>query len=66
MVDAKAVVNVTGLVGTTQLGTASVVAKGTVYVIGVVGTGEVGNNIFTLVWGEIDTSQTPNWTEIAA
>jgi hypothetical protein len=50
--------------GTTGLGNVSVIAKANVYVIGVQGTGQT--QTFTLVWGEIDTSQTPNWTEIAA
>jgi hypothetical protein len=57
-------VNVTGVAGTTALGTASPTAAATATVIGVSGTCET--NGFTLVWGKIDTSQIPNWKDIAA
>jgi hypothetical protein len=54
-------VGVTGVVGTSQIGTVEIDAKATVVVTGVFGTGRVGK---TLVWGQIDTSQTPNWQPI--
>ena len=63
---AAANISVTGVLGTMQLGTATATGAANVNVIGVEGIGEVGNNIFTLVWGEIDTSQTPDWVKIAA
>ena len=63
-VTADANTNVTGNAGTGQLGTVAIVAKAGVNVTGVQGTGQT--QTFTLVWGEIDTAQTPNWTEIAA
>jgi hypothetical protein len=53
-------------VGTTQLGSETVIAGADVPVTGVVGTGDVGNGRFTLVWGLIDTSQNANWVQIAA
>jgi hypothetical protein len=67
-------VNVTGVQGTTALGETTETADANVYAIGVQATGQVGT---VLVWGEIvpnqnagwvdvDDSQTPNWTDIAA
>ena len=41
----------------------SVVLPKTVVVTGVSATGSIAT---TLVWSAIDTSQTPNWTQIAA
>jgi len=80
-------VNVTGNAGTTGLGSATVTADAnvpisltprlrsglgnvtvvegsgtTVNVTGVEAQGQT--NVFTLVWGEIDTNQTPNWTDV--
>ena len=57
-------VDVTGVEGTGLLGTASIIGAANVYVSGVQATGQT--QTFTLVWGEIDTSQTPNWQRIAA
>jgi hypothetical protein len=41
----------------------TVVAKATVTLTGVSATGELSN---LNVWGLIDESQTPNWTDVAA
>jgi len=55
---------VTGVSATTALGNESVIGGANIYVTGVQGTGQT--QTFTLVWGEVDTAQTPNWTRIAA
>lgn len=57
-------VDVTGVEGTGLLGSADATGNALANVTGVQATGQT--QTFTLVWGEIDTSQTPNWTEIAA
>jgi hypothetical protein len=73
-VEADATVNVTGVQGTTALGETTETGGAIIYAIGVQATGQVGT---VLVWGQIvpdqnagwvdvDDSQTPNWTEIAA
>jgi hypothetical protein len=73
-VDLVQAVDVTGVQGTTALGETTETADANIYAIGVQATGQVGT---VLVWGEIvpnqnagwvdvDDSQTPNWTEIAA
>jgi hypothetical protein len=49
---------VTGLVGTSALGSVLAGTSATISAVGVVGTGSVG---IPLVWGDIDTSQVPNW-----
>jgi hypothetical protein len=58
--------SVTGLLGTSALGTVTVTTGGDtsiiVNVIGLSGTASLGN---VLVWGLVDTTQTPNWTRIA-
>jgi|TARA_R100000482_G_scaffold85340_1_gene34156 hypothetical protein len=72
---ADAIMAVTGLAGTTALGSESVIAKAVISLTGVSATGETST--FGLVWGNIDTSQTanysnistsqtPNWKDIAA
>ena len=72
---AGAIMAVTGLAGTTALGSESVIAKAVISLTGVSATGETST--FGLVWGNIDTSQTanysnistsqtPNWKDIAA
>ena len=61
-VAAAAVVSVTGVAGTSALGSATVAAAAVVGVTGVAGTGGIGN---TLVWGDIDTTQIPNWAAIS-
>ena len=53
---------VTGVAGTSALGSATVAAAAVVGVTGVAGTGGIGN---TLVWGDIDTTQIPNWAAIS-
>jgi hypothetical protein len=58
---AKAVVNVTGVVGTVVQGSVQVQANADVNVLGVVGTVLLNS---TLVWSDINDSQNPNWTEI--
>ena len=60
---AGAGVTVTGVAGTGQIGTAVARIDASVIVTGVSATGGVGE---TNVWGIIDASQTPDWTEIAA
>jgi len=60
---AKAVVNVTGVVGTIFQGETDESGKAIVTVTGVQAIGRVSR---PLVWGLIDTSQTPNWLPIAA
>ena len=62
-VDAKAVVDETGLSATVSLGAVEVDAKAVVYLTGVSAR---CNTSTPLVWGIIDTTQTPNWTPIAA
>ena len=47
---------------TSALGTVSTVAKANVAVTGVSGTCET--NVFTLVWGNIDTSQTAGYSDV--
>ena len=49
---------VTGLVGTSALGSVLAGTSATISAVGVVSTGSVG---VPLVWGDIDTSQVPNW-----
>ena len=56
-------VQVTGVVGTMQLGETDESGGAKVYVLGVSGTGRVAR---PLVWGLIDTAQTPNWMPLAA
>jgi len=57
------VVLVTGVSGTGALGEEEISGGANVYPIGVSGIGRIAR---PLVWGLIDTSQTPNWTSIAA
>ncbi len=59
-------VPVTGVQATGYLGGAEPDAEGTAFPTGVEATGGVGNGRFTLVWGEIDTSQDANWKRIAS
>ncbi len=47
----------------TQIGTVLVKEGSTVFPTGVTCTGEIGKLV---LWQEVDTSQTPNWTRIAA
>tara|TARA_R110002049_G_scaffold302529_1_gene495657 strand:+ start:1619 stop:2605 length:987 start_codon:yes stop_codon:yes gene_type:complete len=47
----------------TQIGTVLVREGSTVFPTGVTCTGEIGKLV---LWQEVDTSQTPNWTRIAA
>lgn len=54
-------ISVSGLTLTSSVGTVEVDAKCNALVTGVFGTGQVGK---TLVWGMIDTAQTPNWQPI--
>jgi len=56
-------VNVTGVVGTIFEGETDESGKAIVTVTGVQAVGRVSR---PLVWGLIDTSQTPNWLPIAA
>lgn len=56
-------VDVSGVYGTSELGTVEVDSKATVYVTGVSARGGVST---PLVWGIIDTTQNPNWVPIAA
>jgi len=53
-----ATVVVTGVAGTSALGSVLAGTSATISAVGVVGTGSVG---VPLVWGDIDTSQVPNW-----
>ena len=62
-VDAEATVNVTGVAGTVFVGSVAVSSDANVYLTGVSAVGRVSR---PLVWGLIDTSQTPNWMPIAA
>ena len=62
-VDAEASAPVTGVLGTTGLGVVSIDAKANVTLTGVSGTGELTS---ALVWGNVPTSQDPNWQIIAA
>ena len=64
-VEAEAGANavVTGVAGTISLGSVAVNSDANVYLTGVSAVGRVSR---PLVWGLIDTSQTPNWTPIAA
>ena len=59
----QVVVNVTGVVGTIFEGEVDESGKAFVVVTGVQAVGRVSR---PLVWGLIDTSQTPNWIPIAA
>tara|TARA_Y100000004_G_C8845904_1_gene382534 strand:- start:486 stop:854 length:369 start_codon:yes stop_codon:yes gene_type:complete len=59
---ADAITAVTGLAGTTALGNESVIAKAVVSLTGVSATCETST--FVLVWGNIDTSQTANYSNI--
>ena len=54
---------VLGLSATASLGEATVDAEANVTITGVSATGELSN---LNVWGLIDESQTPNWTDVAA
>jgi hypothetical protein len=54
---------VLGVSATASLGEATVDAEATVTITGVSATGELSN---LNVWGLIDESQTPNWTDVAA
>jgi hypothetical protein len=54
---------VTGVAGTSALGSETVAIKVDAAVTGVSATGVIGN---ILIWSDIDVSQTPNWTKIAA
>ena len=54
---------VTGVAGTSALGSETVAIKADAAVTGVSATGVIGN---ILIWSDIDVSQTPNWTKIAA
>lgn len=58
-------IDVTGLAGTSAVGSVTIAQGGgiTVEVTGVAATGSAGG---INIWGSIDDSQTPNWTEIAA
>jgi hypothetical protein len=62
-VDAEASAPVTGVLGTTGLGVVSIDAEANVTLTGVSGTGELTS---ALVWGNVPTSQDPNWQVIAA
>jgi hypothetical protein len=57
-------VTVTGVLGTTALGTATVNAGAKVYPTGVSATGYVNSTV--LIWVTIDDYQNPNWMRIAA
>ena len=48
--------------GTSAVGSVTTVAKANVAVTGVSGTCET--NVFTLVWGNIDTSQTAGYSDV--
>ena len=61
-VGAVIAVNVTGLTATASVGTTTVVGIANVSVTGVSATASTGNE---LVWGEIDSSQTPAWSVIS-
>jgi len=63
VVSAAVNVAVTGVLGTTGLGVVSIDAEANVTLTGVSGTGELTS---ALVWGNIPTSQDPNWQIIAA
>ena len=52
---------VTGVAGTSALGSETVTGGATASVTGVVGTGNIG---VSLVWGDIDTSQTANYQDL--
>ena len=54
---------VTGLVGTSALGSVLAGTSATISAVGVVSTGSVG---VPLVWGDIDTSQVPNWQVVTS
>lgn len=57
-------INVSGVSGTGLLGEVEIQGDAVVVLVtGVVGTGQISR---PLVWGLIDTSQTPNWLPIAA
>ena len=58
-------VPVTGVQATGYLGVSEPDAEANAYPTGVEGIGGVGNNRFTLVWGEINTDQDANWKRIA-
>jgi hypothetical protein len=55
--------SVVGVSATASLGTATVDAEAIVAITGVSATLELSN---LNVWGLIDESQTPNWTDVAA
>lgn len=52
---------VSGVQGTFAVGTVTAIARADIAVTGVETTGQVGS---VLVWGLVNTSQTPNWTQI--
>ena len=56
-------VRVTGVAGTISLGSVAINGDASVILTGVSASGFVN---YPLVWGLIDTSQTPNWVPIAA
>ena len=58
-------VPVTGVQARGYLGVSEPDAQGRAFPTGVEGIGGVGNNRFTLVWGEINTDQDANWKRIA-
>jgi hypothetical protein len=53
--------SVSGVQGTFSVGTVTVLAQADISVTGVQAVGQIGN---VLVWGLVNTSQTPNWTQI--
>jgi len=62
-INARCFVYPTGVQATGQVGTVTVITKANVSVTGVSATGRVSR---PLVWGLIDTAQTPSWVPIAA
>ena len=62
-VSGKGNIVVTGVAGTISLGSIAVSSDANVILTGVSASGFVN---YPLVWGKIDTSQTPNWVPIAA
>tara|TARA_R100001377_G_scaffold4225_4_gene2451 strand:+ start:1070 stop:1402 length:333 start_codon:yes stop_codon:yes gene_type:complete len=61
-VDAEANVSPVNVVGTMAVGSAAIDAEANVFVTGVSATFET--NTFTLVWSNIDTSQTANYSSV--
>jgi hypothetical protein len=62
-VSGAANVTLTGVSATGAIGTEIVGISVSISVTGVSATGEVGS---LSIWGLVDTTQTPNWEEIAA